>query len=91
MSEVDLSEMKSDMIGVTKECTLTLMASGDNYGQRVLSGAGRQARERNYKGMSKSRVKGGGNERANGRADICINPSLSLCVLPNDNRLMRVS
>lgn len=60
-------------------------------GQRVLSGAGRQVRERNYKGLSKSRVKGGGNERANGRADICINPSLSLCVLCNDNRLMRVS
>lgn len=60
-------------------------------GQRVLSGAGRQVRERNYKGLSKSRVKGGGNERANGRPDICINPSLSLCVLCNDNRLMRVS
>lgn len=75
MSEVDLSEMKSDTIGVTKECTLTLMASGDNSDKGCCRAPDdRSVRERNYKGMSKSRAKGGGNERANGRADISLCP-----------------
>lgn len=84
MSEVDLSEMESDMIGVTKECTLTLMAPGDNWDK----GCCRAPDDRSASGITRAcqRVAW----RAAEMKGLMDGP-ISLCVLCNDNRLMRVS